>query len=110
MLNTHDTSGPNWLGDLAKAFLPLKESGNDGDCLGLGVLGITGVSCDMVSNFACQAPEPPAFQAFPSMRFVKNAMIKELANEAILEFFNSEIFNSLLPITEGDKGIQSNEE
>jgi hypothetical protein len=80
MLNTHDTSGPNWLGDLAKAFLPPKESGNDGDCLGLGALGITGVSCDMVSNFACQAPEPPAFQAFPSIRFVKKAMINKPEN------------------------------
>jgi hypothetical protein len=61
-------SGSNWLGELADAFLPPKQSGNSGDCLGLGALGITGVDCDMVSNFVCQAPDPPGYEPFPSIR------------------------------------------
>jgi hypothetical protein len=68
MLNGGVSSGSNWLGDLADAFLPPKESGKDGDCLGLSALGITGVDCNTVSNFVCQAPDPPGIQTFPSMR------------------------------------------
>lgn len=60
----------NWLGDLAAAFLPPTESGQNGDCLGLGAVGLTGVSCDMVSNFVCQAPDPPDMKPFPSIRFL----------------------------------------
>lgn len=60
----------NWLGDLAAAYLPPNESGQNGDCLGLDSLGITGVDCNMVSNFVCQAPDPPNIEPFPSIRFV----------------------------------------
>jgi hypothetical protein len=58
----------NWLGDLASAFLPPADSGQDGSCLGLGAVGLTGISCDMVSNFVCQAPDPPDIKPFPSIR------------------------------------------
>ncbi|CAB3387139.1 Hypothetical predicted protein [Cloeon dipterum] len=57
--------GSDWLGDLASAFLPPKDPATDGDCLGLNTLGITGVSCDMVSNFVCQAPDPPGIKPSP---------------------------------------------
>jgi hypothetical protein len=67
MLNTGGTSS-NWLGDLAAAFLPPNETGKD-DCMGLGALGIMGIDCDAVSNFVCQAPNPPAYEPFPSLRF-----------------------------------------
>lgn len=63
--------GTDWLGDLAAAFLPPSGSGKDGDCLGLGTLGITGMDCNTVSNFVCQAPDPPGNKPFPSMRFKK---------------------------------------
>ncbi|XP_059476413.1 serine-rich adhesin for platelets-like [Neocloeon triangulifer] len=36
--------------------MPQKDPAKDGDCMGLNSLGITGVSCDAVSNFVCQAP------------------------------------------------------
>ncbi|CAB3387272.1 Hypothetical predicted protein [Cloeon dipterum] len=51
--------GTNWLGDLASALLPPKDPSKDGDCLGLSALGLAGISCDMVSNFVCQVPDPP---------------------------------------------------
>ncbi|XP_065342202.1 uncharacterized protein LOC135940970 [Cloeon dipterum] len=57
--------GSDWLGDLASALLPPKDPSTDGDCLGLSTLGLTGVSCDMVSNFVCQAPDPPGFKPSP---------------------------------------------
>lgn len=50
--------GANWLGDLASALMPPKDPSTDGDCLGLNAIGLVGVSCDAVSNFVCQAPEP----------------------------------------------------
>ncbi|XP_059478308.1 uncharacterized protein LOC132198339 [Neocloeon triangulifer] len=55
--------GSNWLGDLASAFMPQKDPAKDGDCMGLNSLGITGISCDTVSNFVCQAPEPKSTKA-----------------------------------------------
>jgi len=60
----------NWLGDLASAFLPQTDAKADGDCLGVGAIGITGLNCDMISNFVCQAPVPPDAAPFPSIRFV----------------------------------------
>jgi hypothetical protein len=60
--------GTDWLGDLAAAFIPPAESQKTGDCLGLGSLGITGMDCNAVSNFVCQAPDPPNAVPFPSMR------------------------------------------
>ncbi|XP_065340941.1 uncharacterized protein LOC135940117 isoform X2 [Cloeon dipterum] len=50
--------GSNWLGDLASAFMPNPEPTKDGECTGLSSLGLVGLSCDTVSNFVCQAPEP----------------------------------------------------
>jgi hypothetical protein len=50
--------GSNWLGDLASALVPPKNKGGDGDCMGLSAVGLLGLSCDMVSNFVCQAPNP----------------------------------------------------
>ncbi|CAB3381368.1 Hypothetical predicted protein [Cloeon dipterum] len=50
--------GSNWLGDLASAFMPNPEPAKDGECTGLSSLGLVGLSCDTVSNFVCQAPEP----------------------------------------------------
>jgi hypothetical protein len=62
-------SGSNWLGDLASAFIPQKDPAKDGDCMGLSTIGLAGLSCDMVSNFVCQAPNPPGYKApMPSMR------------------------------------------
>jgi len=52
--------GTDWLGDLAAAFIPATNSEKTGDCLGLGSLGITGIDCNAVSNFVCQAPDPPS--------------------------------------------------
>lgn len=60
--------GSNWLGDLAAAVIPQKTPENNGDCMGLSAAGLTGVSCDMVMNFACQAPSPPNYSPPPSMR------------------------------------------
>ncbi|XP_059476497.1 uncharacterized protein LOC132197301 [Neocloeon triangulifer] len=57
--------GSNWLGDLASAFLPQKDPAKDGDCVGLSSLGITGISCDTVSNFVCQAPDSGVTKAAP---------------------------------------------
>jgi hypothetical protein len=48
----------NWLGDLASAFIPQKEPAKDGSCIGLSAIGLSGLNCDMISNFVCQAPEP----------------------------------------------------
>jgi hypothetical protein len=61
--------GSNWLSDLAAAVVPQKTPENDGDCMGLSGAGLMGVSCDMVSNFACQAPSPPNYSPPPAMRF-----------------------------------------
>ncbi|CAB3386509.1 Hypothetical predicted protein [Cloeon dipterum] len=54
------SGGSDWLGDLASALVPQNDPAQDGDCLGLNSLGLVGVTCDMVSNFVCQAPEPTA--------------------------------------------------
>ncbi|XP_065346006.1 mucin-2-like [Cloeon dipterum] len=54
--------GTDWLGDLASALLPPKDPSNDGDCLGLSALGLEGISCDMVSNFVCEVPDPPGMK------------------------------------------------
>lgn len=48
--------GENWLGDLATALAPAKNTAINGDCVGLNSIGLEGISCDMVSNFVCQAP------------------------------------------------------
>jgi hypothetical protein len=61
--------GTDWLGDLAAAFIPPTDSEKTGDCLGLGSLGISGMDCNAVSNFVCQAPDPPNAVPFPSIRF-----------------------------------------
>jgi hypothetical protein len=61
--------GSNWLSDLAAAVVPQKTPEKDGDCMGFSAAGIMGLNCDMVSNFACQAPNPPNFMSLPSMRF-----------------------------------------
>jgi hypothetical protein len=53
-----DGVGSNWLGDLASALLPPKNSADKGDCMGLSSLGLGGIPCDTVSNFVCQAPDP----------------------------------------------------
>lgn len=62
-----EESGANWLGDLAAAFLPQKDPAKDGDCMGMSTAGLSGFSCDMVSNFVCQAPDPPDYKAPPLM-------------------------------------------
>jgi hypothetical protein len=61
--------GTDWLGDLAAAFIPPTDTQKTGDCLGLSSLGITGMDCNAVSDFICQAPDPPGAVPFPSMRF-----------------------------------------
>lgn len=97
MLNTVSTSS-DWLGDLAAAFLPPTGTGKS-DCLGLSTLGIAGVDCDSVSNFVCQAPDPPTYEPFPSMRF-KNIRWTFF----IIWGFHvccSKILNSLLPLDAG---------
>jgi hypothetical protein len=101
-VKTAGAEGSNWLGDLASAFLPPADSGQDGSCLGLGAVGLTGISCDMVSNFVCQAPDPPDITPFPSIRLHKhNEMIKiPLTQTNYLQ--NSDIFQSLLPIEDGE--------
>ncbi|XP_059476500.1 serine-rich adhesin for platelets-like isoform X2 [Neocloeon triangulifer] len=59
MKKVDDSGSSNWLGDLASALLPPpKNPADQGDCMGISSLGILGVSCDMVSNFVCQAPPP----------------------------------------------------
>ncbi|CAB3381371.1 Hypothetical predicted protein [Cloeon dipterum] len=56
---TASDSSSNWLGDLASALLPPPANPADaGDCMGISSLGLLGVSCDMVSNFVCEAPPP----------------------------------------------------
>ncbi|XP_065341012.1 uncharacterized protein LOC135940161 isoform X2 [Cloeon dipterum] len=56
---TTSDSSSNWLGDLASALLPPPANPADaGDCMGISSLGLLGVSCDMVSNFVCEAPKP----------------------------------------------------
>jgi hypothetical protein len=52
------TGGDNWLGDLASALVPPSKEATPGDCMGLSAVGISGLSCDMVTNFVCQAPAP----------------------------------------------------
>jgi hypothetical protein len=52
------SGGDNWLGDLASALVPPSKEATPGDCMGLSAAGISGLSCDMVSNFVCQAPNP----------------------------------------------------
>jgi len=69
MKNIGGTSS-DWLGDLASAFLPQTDAKADGDCMGLGTMGIMGLNCDMISNFVCQAPQPPNTPPFPSIRLV----------------------------------------
>lgn len=51
----------NWLGDIGASLMAAMPSdpAKDGDCLGLGSLGLVGVTCDMVSNFVCEAPDIP---------------------------------------------------
>jgi hypothetical protein len=51
----------NWLGDIGASLMAAVPSNpaKDGDCMGLGSLGIVGVTCDMVSNFVCEAPDVP---------------------------------------------------
>jgi hypothetical protein len=56
------SGGDNWLGDLASALVPPPKETSPGDCMGLSTVGITGLSCDMVSNFVCQAPKPKIFE------------------------------------------------
>jgi hypothetical protein len=71
MKNKVDMS-TDWLGDLAAAFLPPADPGKTGDCLGLGThLGIAGMDCNAVSNFVCQAPDPPGAAPFPSIRLLQ---------------------------------------
>lgn len=56
MLKVTDGSN-NWLGDIGASLMAEKPSdpAKDGECLGLGSLGLVGVTCDMVSNFMCEA-------------------------------------------------------
>jgi hypothetical protein len=68
-LNNKVDIGTDWLGDLAAAFLPPADPGKTSGCLGLGTLGIAGMDCNAVSNFVCQAPDPPNAVAFSSIRF-----------------------------------------
>jgi hypothetical protein len=49
--------GTNWLGDLASALAPIMDTKKK-ECLVLKAVGLVGVTCDMVSNFVRQAPEP----------------------------------------------------
>jgi hypothetical protein len=52
----------NWLGDIGASLMAAKpeaDTSKDGGCLGLGSLGLVGVTCDMVSNFVCEAPDVP---------------------------------------------------
>jgi hypothetical protein len=73
--------GANWLGDLASVLMPPKDPATAGDCLGLNAIGLVGVSCDAVSNFVCQAPDPggvskpttSALRFFPNKYSPKNA-------------------------------------
>jgi len=53
----------NWLGDIGASLMAAKPSdpAKDEGCLGLGSLGLVGVTCDMVSNFVCEAPDVPSF-------------------------------------------------
>jgi len=54
----------NWLGGVAASVLnwapdqPPKTGG--GDCAALGSLGLSGITCDTVANFVCEAPNAPA--------------------------------------------------
>jgi hypothetical protein len=63
----------NWLGDIGASLMADKPSdpSKDGECLGLGSLGLVGVTCDMVSNFMCEAPNlsatPPVI---PGLEYV----------------------------------------
>jgi len=62
-------SGANWLGDLASALIPPKDPAKDGDCMGLSSIGLSGLNCDTISNFVCQAPDPPGGASkTPSMK------------------------------------------
>ncbi|XP_059476487.1 uncharacterized protein LOC132197297 [Neocloeon triangulifer] len=79
--------GTDWLGDLASAFLPQKDPAKDGDCMGLNSLGLTGISCDTVSNFVCQAPDsdgpktPPLSDLFSAFMPVTKAQPVELEGQ-----------------------------
>jgi hypothetical protein len=73
-------SGSNWLGDLAAAFLPALEPPKDGDCMGLGAMGIAGLSCDSVSKFVCQAPDPPGATPPPSIRYHSSCIVFQANN------------------------------
>jgi hypothetical protein len=55
------SGGNDWLGDLASALVPPAKGATPGDCMGLSAVGISGLSCDMVSNFVCEAPKPKLF-------------------------------------------------
>jgi hypothetical protein len=71
--------GTDWLGDLASALVPPKDPSKEGDCMGLNSIGLVGVSCDMVSNFVCQAPETGAKKpAMPSLESVEHVFFLRL--------------------------------
>lgn len=72
MLKVTDGSS-NWLGDIGASLMAEKppDPAKDGDCLGLGSLGLVGVTCDMVSNFMCEAPNPSnASPIIPGLEWV----------------------------------------
>jgi hypothetical protein len=92
--------GNDWLGDLASALVPPKDPSKDGDCMGLNSIGLVGISCDMVSNFVCQAPDPGAKKpSMPSLEFVEHVFSVVIR---LLIFVNfSDIFSSFLPAAKG---------
>lgn len=61
MMKVTDGTG-DWLGDIGASLMAANPSdtATNGDCLGLGSLGLVGVTCDMVSNFVCEAPTDDA--------------------------------------------------
>jgi len=77
----------NWLGDIGASLMAAKPSdpAKDGDCLGLGSLGLVGVTCDMVSNFVCEAPPVPS--SSPSSGSFESVPLLDL----IFEYFNLEL-------------------
>jgi len=52
----------NWFGGVAANFMkwaPNQPAAGGGECAALQSLGLSGINCDTVANFVCEAPGPP---------------------------------------------------
>jgi hypothetical protein len=90
------TGGDNWLGDLASALVPPKKGAAPGDCMGLSAAGISGLSCDMVSNFVCEAPKPKILGEKEQELPFSDELLRMAESMKITYFFSYETSLSLI--------------